>query len=175
MFSALLTTLGTVAFAQDAPTHSIDDPNKLYVGLGFGLDHGGIGAKIEYQPIRTVGVFAGLGYNLAEVGWNVGASYKIIANKILTINPTAFYGYNAVLEVEGAPEYDKVSYGMTLGVNLDFHLGKNGNKLVAGLFVPIRSQKFLDHYDRVKDDPRVVMDTELIPIAVSVGYNFRIK
>lgn len=42
--------------------------NQVYLGLGMGLDYGGVGAKVEYLPIKNVGVFAGLGFNLLSVG-----------------------------------------------------------------------------------------------------------
>src|SRR5690554_1095665 len=55
--------------------------HQVYSGLGIGLDYGGIGAKVEYLPIKNVGVFGSLGYNLLNVGWNVGATYKIMPDK----------------------------------------------------------------------------------------------
>lgn len=168
-------TMALPAFAQDTPTPSYNDPNKVYMGLGFGLDYGGLGAKIEYLPVKNIGLFAGLGYNLAEAGWNIGASYKIKTSERLSINPTAFYGYNGVLKVDGASEFDMVSYGVTFGVNFDIYVGKKGNKITAGLNVPIRSQKFNDNYDAVKNNPLIKMDNEILPIAIGVGYNWRLN
>jgi len=60
---------------------SAQENNQVYLGLGIGLDYGGIGAKVEYLPIKNVGVFGSLGYNLLNVGWNVGATYKIMPDK----------------------------------------------------------------------------------------------
>jgi len=171
LFMAAIST----ASAQDTPPKSSSDSNQVYMGLGFGLDYGGIGAKIEYLPVKNIGVFAGLGYNIDGAGWNVGASYKIKTTERLSINPVVFYGYNGVLKVDGASEYDMVSHGVTFGVNLDIHVGKNGNKITAGLYVPVRSQKFRDNYDMVKDDPYISMNNELLPIAVGVGYNWRLN
>lgn len=167
--------IATASFAQDVPTQIQNNSGKVYMGLGFGLDYGGMGAKIEYLPVENVGLFAGLGYNLYSAGFNVGASYKINAGERVSFNPTVFYGYNGVLKVEGASEYDMVSYGVTFGINLDIHVGKNGDKITAGLFVPIRSKKFSDNYDDVKNDYRVEMKAELIPIAVGLGYNWKLN
>lgn len=167
--------IATASFAQDVPTQNQNNSGKVYMGLGLGLDYGGVGAKLEYLPIENVGIFAGLGYNLYSAGFNVGASYKIKAGERVSFNPTAFYGYNGVIKVEGASEYDMVSYGVTFGVNIDIHVGKKGNKITAGLFVPIRSKKFSDNYDEVKNDHRIEMETELIPIAVGVGYNWKLN
>ncbi len=163
------------AFAQETTPEKKNDFNQVYMGVGFGLDYGGFGAKIEYLPVKNIGIFAGLGYNLKEAGWNIGASYKIRATERLSVNPIAFYGYNGVLKVDGASEYDMVSYGVTFGINLDIYVGQKGNKISTGLFVPIRSKKFMDNYDMVKDDPYISMDNELIPIAVTVGYNWKLN
>lgn len=153
---------------------SAQENNQVYLGLGLGLDYGGIGAKVEYLPVKNVGVFAGMGYNILGVGWNVGATYKIMPDKKVSVNPMVFYGYNGGSKVTGAPEYDMISNGVTAGVNVDIKMGKRGNKLSAGLFVPFRSQKFMDNYDAIKNDYRVTLQTELLPIAVGVGYNFKL-
>jgi len=149
--------------------------NQVYLGLGMGLDYGGVGAKVEYLPVKNVGVFAGLGFNLLSVGWNVGATYKIMPDKKVSINPMVFYGYNAVSKVSGAPNYDMTSYGVTFGANVDIKMGKQGNKLSAGIFVPVRSEKFMDNYDAMKNDPRVFLESSLIPVTIGVGYNFKLN
>lgn|SRR5690554_1095666 len=81
-----------------------------------------------------------------------------------------FYGYNGGSKIDGAPEYDMISYGVTAGVDVDIKMGNKGNKLSAGLFVPFRSKKFMDNYDAIKNDYRATLQTELLPIAVGVGY-----
>ena len=149
---------------------------QVYFGIGMGLDYGGIfGGKIEYLPVKNFGLYGGLGYNLLSVGWNVGATYKILPDKNVSPNLMLFYGYNGVSKVEGAPEYEMTSYGVTIGGNLDIKVGTKGNKLSVGLFVPIRTQKFMDNYDAMKNDPRIEMKNDLLPIAISVGYNWLIK
>ena len=149
---------------------------QFYVGIGMGLDYGGIfGGKVEYLPVKNFGLYGGLGYNLLSVGWNVGATYKITPDKKLSPNLMVFYGYNGVSKVEGAPDYEMTSYGVTVGGSLDIKVGTKGNKLSIGLFVPIRSQKFKDNYDAMKSDPRIEIENELMPVAFSVGYNWVIK
>ncbi len=145
---------------------------KTYLGLGFGFDYGGIGGKLEYLPVKHFGLFGGLGYNLLSVGWNVGATYKILPDKKVSPNVILFYGYNAVLKVEGLSDYNMTSYGVTLGMNLDIMVGGKGDKMSVGLFVPFRSSKFTDNYDKAKADPRITMKNELIPVGISIGYNF---
>ena len=149
---------------------------KVYLGLGMGLDYGGlIGAKIEYLPIKYVGVFGGVGYNLLSAGWNVGATVKLQPDKRVSPNLMVFYGYNGVSKVEGASEYEMVSYGVTFGANLDILIGSKGNKFSIGLFIPVRSSEFKDNYDAMKKDPRVEIKNDLLPIGISFGYNFALK
>jgi len=146
---------------------------KVYMGLGAGLDHGGIfGGKIEYLPIKYLGLYGGLGYNLLSLGWNAGATFKIMPEKRVSPNLMVFYGYNGVSKVYNAAEYEMLSYGVTFGGNLDFKFGAKGNKLSIGLFVPIRTQKFMDNYDLMKNDPNIELKNDLLPIAISIGYNW---
>ena len=151
---------------------------QVYLGFGMGLDYGGMfGGKIEYLPVKNLGIFAGLGYNLLSVGWNVGATYKILPDKKVSPNLMVFYGYNGVSKVDGvgASEYEMTSYGVTIGANLDILVGNKGSKLSIGLFVPMRSSKFMDNYDAMKNDPRIELKNELMPVTISFGYNFVLK
>ena len=148
---------------------------SVFLGLGCGLDYGGIlGGKIEYLPVKNVGIFGGLGYNLLSAGWNLGATYKILPDKNVSPNLMLFYGYNGVSKVDGASHYDMTSYGVTIGANLDISIGKRGNKLSVGLFVPIRSEKFNDNYDAIKADSNIEIENDLLPVAISVGFNFKL-
>ena len=172
--SLLFLTAASTAFAQDTAKPE-KEFNKIYGGLGLGLDYGGLGAKIEYLPIEEIGVFAGVGYNLEEAGWNVGVSYKLKVSERVSINPLVMYGYNGVLKVDGASEYNMVSYGTTYGINVDIHVGSRRDKISAGLYVPVRSKKFMDNYDEVKDSSFIEMQNELWPIAIGVGYNWKLN
>jgi len=148
---------------------------QIYLGFGYGFDYGGVGGKVEYLPVKNFGLFGGLGYNLLSVGWNVGATYKILPDNKISPNLMLFYGYNGVSQISGAPEYNMTSYGVTIGGSLDIKVGSKGNKLSVGLFVPIRSQKFMDNYDAVKNNPNIEVQNDLVPVAFSVGYNILLK
>lgn len=41
--------------------------------------------------------------------------------------------------------------------------------------VPVRSEKFMDNYDAMKNDPRVFLESSLIPVTIGVGYNFKLN
>jgi len=147
---------------------------SIYIGPGFGMDYGGFGAKVEYLPVKHLGVFGGVGYNLLSLGWNVGATFKMLPYKKVSPNLIAFYGYNGVTKTKGASYYNMTSYSVTVGANLDIAISRKGHKISVGLFVPIRTDKFMDNYDAMKADPNIEINNELLPIAISVGFNFRL-
>ncbi|WP_430612457.1 hypothetical protein [Flavobacterium sp. JP2137] len=80
--------------------------------------------------------------------------------------------YNSILKVDRDSHYDMVSYGLTLSINLDIYVGKKGDKISAGLYVPKRSHKFIDN---LNNDKEVNMEYEFTSIAISVGYNWRLN
>lgn len=169
----LLGLIGNSAFAQYGEYEEYKSP-KFYLGIGAGFDYGGmIGGKFEYLPIKNVGVFAGLGYNLLSLGWNVGGTYKILPDKKVSPNLMLMYGYNAVIVGADsyAKQYEMTSYGVTVGANLDIKVGKKDNKISVGLFVPFRSSKFKDNHEEAKNDPNLDL-TPLMPVTFSFGFNF---
>ena len=96
----------------------ISSTNKAYFGLGVGLDYGGLGFKGEFLPAKWVGIFAGVGYNFVEPGFNAGFSLKPSGNKVTPII-LAMYGYNAAIRIRtsgifgnGADIHRKSYYGM---------------------------------------------------------------
>jgi hypothetical protein len=153
----------------------VTNGKNIYLGIGFGFDYGGIGGKLELSPTSHWGLFGSLGYNLLSIGWNLGTSYKFFPDGKTSPSISAFYGYNAVSMVENAEEYNMTSYGVTFGGGVNIKLGESGSILSINLFVPVRSKKFMDNYDAMKNDPRIEMKNDLIPIGFSVGYNFQIQ
>lgn len=142
-------------------------------GMGVGLDYGGIGGNVMIYPQRNIGIFGGFGYALAGFGYNVGTKLRIISKKS-TIDPfaMAMYGYNAAIYVKDASTYDKLFYGPTLGVGLDFHSRRKSSYWSLALIVPIRSSSVNTYIDDLKDHHGVTFKNELPPIGISVGYRF---
>jgi len=48
--------------AQDAPSRT--DPAEMTVGIGGGLDFGGLGSQISTRPEPPLNLFAGVGYTI---------------------------------------------------------------------------------------------------------------
>lgn len=150
---------------------------QFALGAGIGLDYGGLGVKFEYAPIPHLAVFAAAGYNIVDMGLNGGVSYKISPAKKVVPTLLAMYGYNAAMLVTSSDNrfvYRNTYYGLTLGGGLDIKIGKRANTLSANLLIPIRNAKFRREYDAFKD-AGADFDVPLLPITLSVGFNFSLK
>ena len=95
LFAAVLFPL--CAFSQD-------DFSKVNLGFGAGLDYGGFGARVTGMPSKNFGVFGGLGYALAGVGFNGGVQGIFNSKGRAVPYLTAMYGYNGALVITGAIE-----------------------------------------------------------------------
>ncbi len=146
----------------------------LFIGPGFGFDHGGIGAKAEFQPVKYIGVFAGAGYNLANVGANVGVICNVLPDKRITPVVTAMYGYNAVIKVKYLNGTDYGVYsGLTAGGGVDFKLGRSEkSKINVNLLIPFRNSSFFREYNNIRQNGTI--EQEIYPIAFSFGWNYNI-
>jgi len=147
---------------------------KWKAGPGFGLEYGGIGGKLEYLPVRYVGLLGGVGFNLKSVGWNAGLSFKLAPEKNYCPTLQVLYGYNGVFMVwnDRSSPYNMTSYGFSFGAGLDMKTGIKGNTISVSLYVPLREKKFIDNYNTAKNDSSLEGVTPLIPLAFSIGYNF---
>ena len=147
----------------------------LYIGPGLGFDHGGIGIKAEFQPGKYIGVFGGVGYNLANIGVNGGIIYNILPDNRVTPVLTAMYGYNAVLKVKylGGGHDFAVYNSLTVGGGIDFKYGRTRRqKINLTLLFPFRSASFHSTYKHIKDNGEVQQPA--YPVAVSFGWNYAI-
>jgi hypothetical protein len=79
--------------------------NRATAGLGFGLDYGGIGANVTVYPQKNIGLFAGVGYAFAGLGYNAGVKLRLTPKKRFTPFFTAMYGYNTAVIVSNNSMY----------------------------------------------------------------------
>ncbi|HTN45976.1 MAG TPA: hypothetical protein VL098_06470 [Flavipsychrobacter sp.] len=172
--SLILGMLLLCQFRESAAQQKKENIKKTnaFMGFGIGMDFGGIGCKVEFVPVPYVGIFAGLGFNFQQIGFNGGLSFKALPHKRLTPTLQTMYGYNAVIMIAGAAKYNKTYYGPSVGVGLDWKVGKNNNKLFAGIYHPFRSQAYHDDLARVKADPGIEMKSEPGAVTASIGFNF---
>lgn len=151
--------------------------DKTSFGFGLGMDYGGIGVNFLVYPQRNIGIFGGGGYALAGIGFNVGTKIRFISESSKSKScayALAMYGYNAAISVTNAPTFNKLFYGVTLGVGIDFNANsaKRGYWSLA-LLVPIRGEEVDSYINDLKNNHGVQFKNELFPIGFSIGYRFK--
>jgi hypothetical protein len=161
---------------QQDPIYETRQTDKVSIGIGAGLDFGGFGGNIIYYPIQNVGLFGGVGYALAGAGYNVGLKFRYIPDKPTSkIDPYGMimYGYNAAIAVLNAKQYNKLFYGPTLGIGIDFHRKPmNKGYWSFALLIPIRSSAVNEYMDDLENNHGAEFQNRLFPVGISVGYKF---
>jgi hypothetical protein len=151
----------------------------LSIGLGLGQDYGGFGLNLIAYPQRNIGIFGGLGYNLAGAGYNIGLKFRLISKKPTgKVNPYAvvMYGYNAAIKVTDASQYDKVFYGPTVGVGIDLKSHPRSKIYYSfGINVPIRGSEVDDYMNDLKNNHGVEFNNDLFPVTFSIGFKYIFK
>jgi hypothetical protein len=181
-----LLVISSYLYAQDdqipvRDDHTIKPPaadltHFMDFGIGLGLDYGGIlGVQIGVAPIKHLTFFAAFGYDLIQVGWQVGIKGLILPKTTKnTFRPflKAMYGCNSVIVIDGFSEYDKVYKGFTVGAGLELRFGKKKqNGFDLDLNVPLRTPDFWEDYNRIQNDPNIAVTMGPQPIAFSVGFH----
>lgn len=142
------------------------------LGVGLGLDYGGIGAKLTVSPVKHVGLFGSLGYNLNGAGYNFGIIGRFLPDGKVCPYGTLMYGYNAVIVVDGASQYNQTYYGPSFGAGIELRT-RNDKFWTFGLLFPIRAKEYHDDIDALQNNPAIEM-SEPLPIVISVGYHFKL-
>ena len=135
--------------------------DKASIGPGLGLDYGGIGLNFTLYPQQNIGLFAGFGYAIAGLGYNVGAKYRHIPSNTATVLPylIAMYSYNTAIQVKNANGFNKHFYGTTVGVGLELHSKSiSRGYWTMAMLVPIRDSEVEKYIDKPW------------PVTFSIGY-----
>jgi hypothetical protein len=164
-----------------------DSLNKAYLnavttrhwvdlGLGFGLDYGGlIGAKAAFIPMPYLSVFVAGGWELIGLGWNLGVTGRILpVGGLQKIRPYAkvMYGVNGVIKISGKPIYDQMFYGISAGIGMETRFGPSRRDgFNIDLNIPFRSPEFFDQVNVIQADPTVTMTNSILPFTFSLGYH----
>jgi len=155
-----------ITSAQDETKESTGD-----FGIGLGIDYGGIGGRFAFRPSPKAMLFAGLGYNLNEVGYNVGAAWRLAPGKRTVPYLGAMYGYNAVVVVDNQSQPSYTFNGPSFTFGLEFHSRKNAsNYFNLEILLPLRSNDFHNYVKVLKMIGYSV--TEPWPIGFSLGYHW---
>jgi hypothetical protein len=158
--------------AENAKDNVEDKSWKTAAGLGLGLDYGGIGINVLTYPGNHIGMFGGVGYALAGVGYNAGVKIrtKSIASPETSMYFLGMYGYNAAISITNNDNFNRFFYGPTFGIGVDFRQRSNGFWSL-GLFLPIRSDEVNQYINSLSSAG--VKTTSLTPVTISVGYRFQ--
>jgi hypothetical protein len=144
----------------------------FYIGLGLGMDFGGLGGKLEYMFLDYGGLFGGVGYNFDGVGANAGIILKPVVKEKATPYFLAMFGYNGIVVIQNAENLNRTSFGLTIGAGLEIKT-KSLNAWQIGLLYPFRSEKFLDHYEDLKNNPNIELGN-LPRFGFSLGFKILI-
>jgi hypothetical protein len=160
----------------DSIVRKYDFPHYNDIGLGLGLDYGGIlGVKYTYTPVEYFGVFGAAALQLGGFGWQVGIKGYIIpktSKKGFRPNVKAMYGVNGAIYVVDFDYYNQLYLGPSVGPGMEIRFGRMKKKgLDIDINFPIRSQEFKDDYEAVKNDPRVEVTGDLPLFTISVGFH----
>lgn len=144
------------------------------LGLGIGLDYGGIGTRLTITPTSKFGVFLAVGYNLQKAGLNGGLTYKILPEKKVCPVVHVMYGYNAVIIVEGMERLNKTYYGLSMGGGIELNMRKSKNYWSFELLYSLKSSEYERDWDYIQNNPSIETFNDPLPITISVGYHFNI-
>jgi hypothetical protein len=151
--------------------------HNMDFGVGFGLDYGGLfGIQVGFAPVKHLTLFAAAGYYVYQLGWQAGIKGLLkpkTTDNVFRPFAKIMYGTNSIIMVEGIDDYNEVYRGATVGFGIEFRFGsRKANGFDVDLNVPLRTPDYWSDYNQLKNDPRVSITQDQIPIAFSVGYHF---
>jgi len=145
---------------------------NAYLGIGLGMDHGGIGLNLSVYPIKYIGVILGGGYNLVGAGLNAGLKLRIFSDRT-TPYFSVMYGYNAVIKVQNLDQFNKTFYGTTVGFGADIRINPaKKNYIGLGVLIPFRSSSVETYMNDLRNNYGITFKSGFFPIGFSLSYRF---
>jgi len=175
MFISIFLFAATIHAEDYLPKAKIYDGTSI--GIGSGQDFGGIGLGVlHYGSFKYVGFFGGLGYTPAGIGFNGGIKARLKSSNVREkINPfvLGMYGYTSAISITNESELNKLFYGPTLGVGIDFKFRpfSRGFWTMAFLF-PVDKTKARDYIQYLKTNRQIIFPNEMASYSVSFGYRY---
>jgi hypothetical protein len=172
----LLLFLGLAATTNAQRTYDphASDPDKFSMGIGVGLDYGGIGLNYTLYPQENIGIFGGVGYALAGLGYNFGVKLRTNPSRA-TPFVMFMYGYNAAVVVTNAPfgsNFNKLFYGPSAAIGVDLKSRKGGGYWSLAMTIPFRSPDVNNYIDDLTTNDNVSFSNKPSPVGFSIGYKF---
>ena len=144
------------------------------IGLGLGLDYGGIGINLQAYLIKYIGIFGGVGFAGYKPSYNAGFKLRFNPepeNSSWVPYFTGMYGYNTVFVVKNITNYNKIFFGPSVGFGVDIRPSNNKKSFWSvQLIYPIRSKEATDYLNYLQNNSNIKMNSTLLPITLSIGY-----
>lgn len=157
----------------DGKLNEVDSSLAGSFGLGFGQDYGGIGGRLTILPDQHIGLFASVGYIFAGAGYNFGTIIRFQPEKKNVPTFSIMYGYNAAIQISGAPQFDKIYNGVSIGGGfISKGLNNPKNYWHFELILPFRPSEFDTDFNALSANPSIRGLQKPWPISISVGYHF---
>ena len=163
-----------ILFAQDnVPVRTINQ--QINFGVGVGLDYGGIGLRLSVLPDSHLSLFAAFGNNLNGAGYNLGVAYRFTPFNSTCWYYTMMYGYNAVIVINNASQYDQTYYGISPGFGIEFHGRRHpGNFFNLEILIPLRTQEYRDDIIALQNKRTITFKSQPLPFTISIGFHFKL-
>ncbi len=150
-----------------------DNPLIGSFGLGFGQDYGGIGGRLTILTDQHIGLFASVGYIFAGAGYNFGTNIRFQPEKRNVPTFSIMYGYNAAIQISGAPQFDKIYNGVSIGGGfISKGLNNPKNYWHFELILPFRPSEFDTDFNALSSNSSIRGLQKPWPITISIGYHF---
>jgi len=168
-------SLAIMNYAQES-TYKAKDYEMTSIGIGLGLDNGGIGVNATAYLQKNIALFAGLGYNFYEASYNVGTKLRLLSkDNRITPFAMAMYGYNAVIIITNEKDLSKTFFGTSIGAGVDIRNKKKTNIWSFGLIIPFRTTEVKNYMQHLRENNGVEFNGPLPPFALSVSLRFWIN
>ncbi len=151
---------------------------KVNLGIGAGFDYGGVGINMLFYPQKNIGLFAGGGYALAGVGYNIGLKGRFFLKDDAAVTPfvMGMYGYHSAVKIKDNSNLSKLFYGPTFGAGIDWRVGElRKNYIAIALTVPLRNGEEKEYKQMLTNNYGAQFENDFLPVGMSIGYRLRLK
>lgn len=165
LFFIWLPMIATYSNAQDKIYNPKEE--KLNIGLGAGMDYGGLGINILYYPQKNVGIFAGGGATIPGLGYHAGLKGRIFLNETSSITPFIMAMYGRI----STETVGKNKYRPSFGGGIDWRVGKTKRNYLS---IGVTYSSLYEGYDYTAERDLIYSQGKGF-VFPSVGYRCRIK
>jgi hypothetical protein len=165
------TVVVAISFVLPAKSQEVvsTDGVEGSIGVGAGLEYGGLGVRFSGPVSKHFALFAGTGYNFLDIALTGGVSYEPILEGTIRPEVVVMYGANAVITDSELlhPRFGRTYYGPSVGAGIHYHIGTNDNFVNLKAIFPFTSSEYQDALDEDSN-------AKTIPFYVSVGFHMAI-